>query len=57
MLACEHQSSQIVIFRTAQEYAPIKIIDQEFPNSSNYSLDFTRDGTLLAHLSSNGNTI
>jgi len=56
-MACFFKNGKIVIFSVEKEYVPVKNIDYEFPNSNYFSLSFSPDGSMLANISSNANTI
>lgn len=56
-MAVFYKNSKIVIINSELDFIPVKNIDYEFPNSNYFSLDFSHDGSLLANISSNANTI
>ena len=51
------KNGRIVIINVEFDFTPVKNIDYEFPNGNYFSLDFSPDGSLLANISSNANTI
>ena len=56
-LAVMCENSRIVVFAVQNEFAVVKTIDYDFPNNNYYSIDFSRDGSYLANISTNANTI
>lgn len=57
-MAVFYRNAKIVIFNIeGNEIKPVKNIDYEFPNNSNFSLSFSPDGAYLANISSNANII
>ena len=56
-MAVFFKNAKIVIINTELEFTPVKNIDYEFPNGNYFSVDFSPDGSLLANISSNANTI
>lgn len=56
-LASISENSRIVIHDIEREFVPIKTIDYDFPNNNYFSLDFSREGNLMANISTNANTI
>lgn len=56
-LAVMNENSRIIIFDCENEFSVIKTIDYDFPNNNYFSIDFSRDGRLLANISTNANTI
>jgi WD40 repeat protein len=56
-MAVFFKNGRIVIINIEFEFTPVKNIDYEFPNGNYFSIDFSPDGSLLANISSNANTI
>ena len=56
-MAVFFKNGKIVITNVEFDFTPVKNIDYEFPNGNYFSLDFSPDGTMLANISSNANTI
>jgi WD40 repeat protein len=57
-MAVFYKNAKIVIFNIeGGEMKPVKNIDYEFPNTSNFSLTFSPDGAYLANISSNANIV
>jgi len=58
-MAVYFKSGKIVIIKKEKlgEFIPVKNIDFELPNENYCSLAFSQDGSLLANISSNANTI
>ena len=59
-MASFFKNGKIVIFKInldENEYLPVKNIDYEFPNAHYHSISFSADGSLLANISSNANTV
>lgn len=57
LLASISENSRIVIHDAEKEFIPIKTIDYDFPNNNYFSLDFSKEGNLMANISTNANTI
>ena len=56
-MAVFFKTGEIVIFNLQRDFQPVKNIDYEFPNAHYHSLSFSSDGSLLANISSNANTV
>jgi WD40 repeat protein len=56
-MAAFFKNGKIVVFNLEREFQPVKNIDYEFPNAHYFSLSFSTDGSLLANISSNANTV
>lgn len=58
-MAVFFKSGKIVIINIEVQgkFNPVKNIDYDFANHTNCSLNFSRDGSMLANISSNSNTI